>query len=210
MHPEDRGRIVGFDLDMTLIDSRPGIHDTLVALADESGEEALLAPDLLVALLRRSLDLEFADRLPPSRAAILADRFRELYVEFGVPGSFLLSGATDAIAAVRARGASPIVITAKYEPNAQRCLRHVGIEVDAVHGWCFGPAKAEVLLAEHALAYVGDTPRDMEAARAAGVSGIGVVTGPHDAQELWAAGATEVLSSLVDFAAWWEAWVLAN
>ncbi len=195
---------VGFDLDMTLIDSRPGIVDTLAALADESGEDALRAPDLLVALLKRNLDLEFADRLPPESAPVLADRFRELYVGVGVAGSFLLPGALDAIAAVRARGARAIVVTAKYEPNARRCLDHVGLSVDAVHGWQFGPAKAEPLVQERAAVYVGDTPHDMEAARLAGATGVAVATGPYPAEELRVAGADVVLSSLAEFPRWWE------
>lgn len=190
---------MGFDLDMTLIDSRPGILDTLRALADESGEEALLAPDLLVALLKRNLDLELGDRLPPDRAPVLADRFRELYADVGVAGSHLLPGAADAIAAVRAHGARVVVVTAKYEPNAWRCLHHVGLEVDAVHGWRLGPAKADALVQEGAAVYVGDTPRDIEAARIAGAAAVGVATGPHPAPELSAAGADAVLRSLEEF-----------
>lgn len=197
--------VVGFDLDMTLIDSRPGIVDTLAALADESDEPALRAPDLLVALLKRNLDLELADRVAPERATRLADRFRELYVDLGVPGSALLPGAAEAVAAVRAARGRVVVVTAKYEPNARRCLDHVGLEVDAVHGWRYGPAKAEALADERAGVYVGDTPRDMEAAAVAGARSVGVTTGPHPASELAAAGAEVVLSSLEEFAAWWHA-----
>lgn len=195
--------VVGFDLDMTLIDSRPGIVDTLAALADESGEAALRAPDLLVSLLKRNLDLEFHDRLPADRAPRLADRFRELYVDLGVPGSSLLPGAAEALAAVRERGGRVVVVTAKYEPNAWRCLHHVGLEVDAVHGWRMGPAKAEALAREGATVYVGDTPGDMEAARIAGARAVGVATGPHPADELTDAGAAVVLRSLEEFAPWW-------
>jgi phosphoglycolate phosphatase len=194
---------VGFDLDMTLIDSRPGIVDTLAALADESGEEALRAPDLLVALLKRNLDLELADRLSPERAPVLADRFRELYAGIGVAGSSLLPGALDAIAAVRAHGVRAVVVTAKYEPNAWRCLHHVGLEVDAVYGWLLGAAKAEPLVQERAGVYIGDTPHDMEAAHLAGATAVAVATGPYPAEELRAAGADVVLSSLEEFSAWW-------
>jgi phosphoglycolate phosphatase-like HAD superfamily hydrolase len=99
-----------------------------------------------------------------------------------------------------------VVITAKYEPNAHACLAHVGLEVDAVHGWRFGPAKGEVLAAEGAQIYVGDTPHDMAAALAAGAVAIGVSTGPHAVDELAAAGATVVLGSLDEFAPWFERW----
>jgi len=201
--PPDPVPTVGFDLDMTLIDSRPGIVDTLAALADEAGEDALRAPELLVALLKRNLDLEFADRFPAERARRLADRFRELYAGIGVVGSFLLPGAADAVAAVRSHGARTIVVTAKYEPNAHACLRHVGLDMDAVYGWRLGPAKAEALVRERAHVYVGDTPRDVEAAHAAGALAVGVATGPYAPGELGAAGADVVLTSLAEFPAWW-------
>ena len=196
--------VVGFDLDMTLVDSRPGIQATIDALAQESGERALADPHLLDALLRRNLDLEFADRFPGGRAVELADRFRDLYVTVGVPGTDALPGAADALAAVRGAGARTVVVTAKYEPNAHRCLDHVGLVVDAVFGWRYGPGKAETLRECGAFAYVGDAPRDMEAACGAGALAVGVTTGPHDADELIAAGAGVVLTSLVEFPSWWS------
>jgi phosphoglycolate phosphatase len=199
-----RAPVIGFDLDMTLVDSRPGIQATLDALAHESGESALADPHLLDALLRRNLDLEFADRFPAARALALGDRFRELYVTLGVPGTDRLPGAAEALALVRAAGGRTVVVTAKYEPNAHRCLSHVGLAVDEVFGWRYGPGKAETLRACGALAYVGDTPRDMEAAVAASALAVAVTTGPHDDAELRAAGADVVLSSLEEFPAWWE------
>jgi phosphoglycolate phosphatase len=45
--------------------------------------------------------------------------------------------------------------------------------------------------------YVGDHVADMVAARAAGIPGIGVATGPCSADELRAAGAAYVLKDLV-------------
>ncbi len=58
--------VVGFDLDMTLVDSRPGIVATLEALQAESG--APVAVDgMLDALLRSNLDHEFAAALPRRR-----------------------------------------------------------------------------------------------------------------------------------------------
>jgi phosphoglycolate phosphatase len=195
--------VVGFDLDMTLVDSRPGIQATLDVLARESGEPALDDASLLDALLRRNLDLEFADRFPTDRAHELAERFRDLYITFGVPGTHVLAGAPEALRIVRDSGARTMVVTAKYEPNAHRCLDHVGLVVDAVFGWRYGPGKAETLREHGAYAYVGDTPRDMEAACAADALAVGVTTGPHDDAELRAAGAHVVLSSLVEFPAWW-------
>ena len=76
---------VGFDLDMTLVDSRPGIVATLRA-RQEIGDPALAQPELLDLLLRSNVDPEFALRYGDDGLAH-ADRFRALYVDLGVPGT---------------------------------------------------------------------------------------------------------------------------
>jgi phosphoglycolate phosphatase len=200
--------VVGFDLDMTLVDSRPGIVATLAALEAETG--APVATDhMLDALLRRNLDLEFGERFPAGDAERWSDRFRELYVEFGVPGTDLLPGALAAIRAVHDAGGRVVVVTAKYEPNALRCLERVGLvvgaDVDAVYGWRYADGKADTLREEGAAVYVGDTPNDVRAAHRAGAHMVAVTTGPHAEAELRDAGATTVLDSLLHFPPWLRA-----
>jgi phosphoglycolate phosphatase len=188
---------------MTLVDSRPGLVDTLAALARECGEPRLSDPGAVDALFASNADLMFAEWFGPDRAPALADRFRELYAIVGVVGTGILPGARDAVAAARAGGVHVIVVTAKFGPNAVRCLDHVALDVDAVFGRLYGPQKSEVLRAHRAVAYVGDTTSDMAAARTAGATAVGVTTGPAAAEDLWAAGAEVVLSSLAEFPAWW-------
>jgi len=201
--------IVGFDLDMTLVDSRPGILATLDALEAESGAP-VSGPQVLDALLRRNLDLEMADRFPEVEARRLSDRFRTLYADVGVPGTELLPGAAEAVAAVRGHGGRVVVVTAKYEPNARRCLDRVGLrvghEIDALDGWRYGPGKTAALVEHGVAAYSGDTPNDVRAALAAGAHMVAVATGPHPAHELEAAGAPDVLDSLSEFPGWLADW----
>lgn len=194
--------VVGFDLDMTLIDSRPGIAATLRALSTEIG--VYIDPDVVVNRLGPTVEMEMANWVDADRVMAVSDRYRELYADHGVPGTVLLPGAREAVRAVRASGGRTIVVTAKDEPNAKACLAHVGLEVDEVIGWRYGPAKGETLAEHGASIYVGDTPSDVEGARAAGALAICVPTGPHDADELRAAGADVVLTSLVEFPVWFR------
>lgn len=198
--PADRALVVGFDLDMTLVDSRPGILATLEALAAET--DVAIDSEVVVDRLGPTLEDEMANWYPAEQVSDVCDRFRELYVDHGVPGTFLLAGAPDALAAVRGARGRSVVITAKFEPNARACLAHVGLLVDEVFGWRYGPDKAVTLTEQCASVYVGDTPADMAAARTAGASAVGVSTGPHPADELLAAGADVVLLSLEQFPAW--------
>jgi phosphoglycolate phosphatase len=199
--------VVGFDLDMTLIDSRPGIASTLELLARETGTPIDVA--LVVNRLGPKLETELGQWFPPAEVAAAADRYRELYKDHGVPGISLLPGAHDSVAAVRELGGRSIVVTAKYEPNAVACLAHVGLGVEAVIGWRHGPDKGETLAAHGADVYVGDTPSDVVGARAASAYAIAVASGPHRPAELEEAGADLVMRSLVEFPAWIRSWAVS-
>ncbi|HEY7440474.1 MAG TPA: HAD family hydrolase [Acidimicrobiia bacterium] len=195
-----RRRVVGFDLDMTLVDSRPGVHAAICALNAES--ETAIDADVVVERLGPPLEEELAHWVPAEDIAVMADRYRELYAVHGVPGTFALPGAADALAAVRSAGCGTLVVTAKFELHARQCLSQAGLEAEHVVGWRHGPQKAESLLEHGAIAYIGDTPPDIEAARCAGAVAVGVASGPHGLDELRDAGADVVLESLREFPDW--------
>ena len=192
--------VVGFDLDMTLIDSRPGIIATFDALNAEVGPT--IDGRAIASRLGPTLETEMAQYFPPDELDAACDRYRAIYAELGPRGSSLLPGAAEAVGAVRVLGGTTLVITAKFEPNAHLCLNHVGIAVDHVVGWRHGPQKGETLLEHGAHAYVGDTIPDIEAALLAGAAAVGVSTGPVSGADLALAGADVVLTTLLDFPAW--------
>jgi phosphoglycolate phosphatase len=189
----------GFDLDMTLIDSRPGIKAVYEQLVVETG--AVIDTDLVVSRLGPPVEWELEHWLPADQVARWADRYREIYPEIALPLITVLPGAHDALEAARKIGRT-ILITAKNGPSAQLHVDHLGLAVDEVFGGAWREGKAAVLREQGATTYVGDHVHDMEAATLAGVVGVGVATGPCDAGELRAAGATEVLGTLEDFPGW--------
>ena len=190
---------VGFDLDMTLIDSRPGIKAVYDRLAAETG--VFIDSELAITRLGPPLDDELACWFPAEQVAAMADRYRELYPDHAIAPTPAMPGAVEAVAAVRAAGGRPVVVTAKYGPNARLHLDHVGIDAD-LRGWLWAEAKAEALIEYGASVYVGDHVGDVRGARTAGALSVAVATGPCDADELRAAGADVVLSDLTRFPAW--------
>jgi phosphoglycolate phosphatase len=192
--------VIGFDLDMTLVDPRPGVHASMVALVEESGH--FIDPDVVVSRLGPPLEQELAHWVPADQIDPLADRYREIYGEHGIAGTAALPGAAEAIDAVRVAGGQVLVVTAKYEPNAWLCLAETGLFADVVVGWRHGPAKGETLAEHGAAAYVGDTPPDIVAAHLAGAVALAVPSGPFSSAELVAAGADVVLPTLLEFPAW--------
>ncbi|MEU6126798.1 HAD hydrolase-like protein [Streptomyces sp. NPDC047123] len=196
---------VGFDLDMTLIDSRPGIKATYQALSAETG--TYIDADLAVTRLGPPLEEELRNWFPEDRIQETGDRYREIYTTYAIEPTLAMPGAREAVAAVHAHGGRAIVVTAKHEPNAKLHLAHLGIGADAVIGWLWAEAKAEALREHDAAVYVGDHTGDVRGARTAGALSVAVATGPCDAAELRAAGADVVLGGLDAFPAWLDAYV---
>lgn len=196
---------VGFDLDMTLIDPRPG----MVAVLNELGRETDLPLDgeHFAANLGPPLDQVLRESgVPEPLVPALVGRFREIYPEIVVPATVALPGAADALAAVRAAGGRTLVVTGKYRPNAARHLAALGWEVDDLVGELWAGGKAKALREHGATVYVGDHIGDMVGAVTAGVYAVGVTTGPCDETQLRAAGAEVVLPDLTGFAGWLATW----
>jgi phosphoglycolate phosphatase len=192
---------VGFDLDMTLIDPRPGMVRAMDALAEETG--LALDGEHFAANLGPPLDQVLRGfGVPEERVPAAVDRFRELYPGIVVPATVALPGAGDALAAVRAAGARILVVTGKFAPNAARHLAAFGWEVDALVGELWAGGKAEALRDHGATIYVGDHVGDMIGAVTAGAHPVGVLTGPCGEDELRAAGARTVLPDLTGFPDW--------
>ncbi|HSF26310.1 MAG TPA: ATP-dependent sacrificial sulfur transferase LarE [Actinomycetes bacterium] len=200
--------VVGFDLDMTLVDSRPGIAATLDALAAESG--VFIDSALVTTRLGPPLALELANWYPHEQIPAMNERFRVLYPELAVAPSELIPGAVAAIEAVRRHGGRVVVVTGKHGPNAELHLRHLGLEVDVLVGGLHGERKAEALLEHGVQVYVGDHPGDIAGARVAQAVAVGVASGSHDVDALTAAGADVALPSLETFPGWLDEWVLAR
>ncbi len=193
---------VGFDLDMTLIDSRPGIKAAYDRLARETG--TFIDSELAITRLGPPLEEELANWFAAEDVPATADRYRALYVDHAITPSPAMAGAREAIEAVRRAGGRSVVVTAKHQPNAQLHLDHVGIRPDALVGWLWAEAKAAALREHGAAVYVGDHVGDVRGARTAGVLSVAVTTGPCDGAELRAEGADVVLSDLTEFPGWFE------
>ena len=188
---------VGFDLDMTLIDSQRAILASFAGVAADTG--VAINPAGVLSRLGIKLQDELAYWFPPGEVEEAVRIYRAHYLKLLGPMTLLLPGAAEALTAVRAAGARAVVITAKHEVPARLSLESVGLSPDELVADAHGPEKGAILTAIGAAVYVGDTPADMAAAVMAGAHAVGVATGSFGAAELRAAGAAEVLPSLSDF-----------
>ncbi|MFI9643313.1 HAD family hydrolase [Micromonospora sp. NPDC051925] len=189
--------MVGFDLDMTLIDSRPGIAAAYRALTARTGVP--VDAELAVSRLGPPLRTEIAHWFPAARIEEAVTIYRELYPAYAITPTVPMPGAREAVDAVHAHGGRVMVVTSKIGRLARLHLDHLGLAVDELAGDLFAEEKATSLREHGAALYVGDHVADMVAAGAAGIPGMGVATGPCTADELRVAGARLVLDDLTGF-----------
>ena len=192
---------VGFDLDLTLINSRPAIMAAWSEVAAELGVRIDL--DDVDQRMGIKLEDEVGYWFPAAEQEAAAASYRRHYVRLAPDLTFLLPGAEEALAAVRRAGERAVIITAKHPVSVRPSLEAVGLVADETFTHVHGPEKAAVLARLGAAVYVGDTPADMQAGHDGGAVAVAVPTGSFGAADLLASGAQVVLDSLLDFASWY-------
>ena len=190
-------RAVLFDLDGTLIDSIELIVNSARYAFEKCGHPAPTRDEWVADLglpLRAMFGRFISDE---SRMAELVAGYREYQLE---NHDRLVRPYEEVEATLRAlheRGFALAVVTSKAEPLAHRGLAHVGLDdfFDVVVGLesCTrhkpDPEPVRVALERLGLspdsaAFVGDSPHDMSAGRAAGVTTVAALWGPFSREQL--------------------------
>lgn len=197
--------MVGFDLDMTLVDSRDGITFTMEQVLGELGIS--VARDEIFQTIGIPLWDSFALWIRPDQVDDAVARYRDIYKTVGIPITTVMPGARESIKAIREHGGRTMVVSAKLERAVRTIIDLLDLGVDVVRGDLFAEAKAIALREEHADIYVGDHIGDVLGAKAADAVSVAVATGPTTAEELQAAGADTVLADLTEFPEWLDSWL---
>lgn len=215
-----------FDIDGTLIRSgRAGLRSLNAACEARFGVAGALAGVSLAGRTDRAILTEVLLTLGREAGDEALDALRTAYlahlrVEIARPGdgpSDVLPGVTPLLDALAARGDVAVgLLTGNFEQGARIKLGHFGLWPRFAFG-AFGDAHADRrLLVPLALArgreagyaappaervvIVGDTPLDVDCAKAYGARAIAVATGPYSTDDLVRAGADRVFATLDEVA----------
>jgi phosphoglycolate phosphatase len=208
--------LILLDLDGTLIDS---FADIAVAVRQAFVDcQLTLDEELLWLLIKQGAPLEelyaATGGLDARGLEAFIARYRVHYLPAAMHSTVPYPGVADTLARLRALPDRPhlAVATAKRSDNATRILDKTGLLhlVDAVAGSEGIPAKPDPAVLHRAAGLVGlpldgaimvgDTVRDVHAARAARCRAWAVTYGGGTAGELAAAGAERVLGSFAELA----------
>lgn len=202
---------VGFDLDMTLIDSVDTIVDSLVAVVQERGKS--VDPQAIRDTIGMPFPLVLPTLVPDDDPEELLAAYRAHYRVHGVPKTKAMPGSIDAVKAVRDAGGRVVVVTAKQGITAIGALKAAGFvfEDEDVVAEVFSEEKGISLKEFGAQIYVGDHPGDVKGAKVANALCVAVPTGPTSAAELLETGADVVLyGGLAEFRDWFQGWLAAR
>ena len=206
MQSVTRAPAVLFDLDGTLVDSIE-----LIVAAAMNAFASRPGPSPSEAQIRNTIGRPLTTTFGPWLVAdddlpFLISKYREYQLEHHDRLTNAYDGIVDAVVGLDAAGCQMAIVTSKVGFMAERALVHTGlapymrfvIASDSTER--HKPDPEPVLMALGRLGreagdalFVGDSPYDMQAARAAGVHALGVAWGAFAAQTLLDAGAETVL-----------------
>ncbi len=203
-------RAILFDLDGTLLNTLDDIASAANRVLAARGFPAH-PTEAYRQFIGEGVPRLFARALPenaatPEQAASCAVAFRDEYAQTWNRASHLYEGIPELLDALTAHGIPLAILSNKPDSFTHECTRHYLARwpFQPVHGAREGiPPKpdprAALAIADElgrspeSILYLGDTRVDMNTARDAGMFAVGAAWGFRDADELWNAGAREVI-----------------
>ena len=190
-------KTVLFDLDGTLVDSFAPILLSFNQTLFELKTDIVLTHEKLLGLVGCSLDDSFRKLLPETDVERASSRFREIYTPIAGNETQLMPGAQELLSFLEEEKIPAAVVTNKMGEEARIITKSLGICPPALFtlgegdGFPEKPAPDMLLEAlsrigtscENTL-FVGDSPWDFHAARAASIPVCLIPTGTHQKEEL--------------------------
>ena len=207
--------LIIFDWDGTLMDSVPRIVSSLQTLARECDLQMPTVTqihDIIGLSLPVALERLFGVSDEAGQNA-LVDVYRDIYVIRDQTPTPMFTGAVELLQQLRQVDYQLAVATGKARPGLQRAWQQSGTQSLFVSSRCAKevpskphPAMLEDILRETGFdasqaLMIGDSIHDMEMARNAGVTSVGVTYGVHNAKRLSAAQPAYIIDDIRELAA---------
>lgn len=187
---------IGFDLDMTLVDSSEAIVQTTLSVL--RGFQVTIDQEEVFESVGLPIKESFKQWVGPEYLTAYQKYVTE-YQSTGYQLSIPLPGALPLLKRLTEDGVRVVVITAKNSKSAEIQLKHLDIPFDLIVGEVFRDGKTQAMMATQCIEYVGDHFEDFLAAKAAKIPFIGVSSNPTQNLILASKGKFPVMNSLNEF-----------
>ena len=199
---ENKRIVLGFDLDLTLIDNREGIVNSF-KYALKKYNLPQIDKGEIEKMIGTPLDEMFTkiSNLNPSK---LSSAFREYYSSKGIYQVRLFPGAKEKLIELKKNAFTLGVITSKKQEMAVKLLKF--LDIDKYFNFILGeteniksktnPELKDYLFnkyPDYKFVIIGDHPNDRELANMLKCPFIGVLTGTHTLEDLEISGNSEIL-----------------
>lgn len=199
-----------FDLDGTLIDSYPGILESLNFALTSLGRNAV---DLasVKKMVGKGLENLILQAIGPEKLDEGKSLFRAHYDQAHITGTFLLPEVVKTLSALQEKGVKMSVASNKPSDYTRKILRHLELEMFFSHS--FGPEQVQKTKPDPAMLwelmdqmkveprhvlYVGDMLMDIQTARNAGVDVAVIPSGGNSREELATGSPDYLLDGISD------------
>ncbi len=185
-----------FDLDGTLVDSYPAIHESLNHTLTSFGMPPVDLPTVK-KMVGRGLENLIRDAIGQEHLKEGIESFKRSYDETHLSGTLLLPQVKETLQRLNDSGLSMAVASNKPSGYSKNILRH--FEIDQYFAACYGPDIVQFIkphpamlqglmtllnVAPHETLYVGDMTLDLETAQNADVKAALIPTGGNSVDEL--------------------------
>jgi HAD superfamily hydrolase (TIGR01509 family) len=206
---------VVYDFDGTLADSFAPIRHSFNHMLRHFGNVRELTAEQSLALVGGPLEESVSRLLPPEHVAEGTAVFRSHYATLYLEQTHPMPGAGTLLGRIARSGLGQSVVTNKLGTSARELIAHFGWE--GLLPFCLGEGdgyplkpRPEMILAAAArmgvptrdILFVGDSPFDFLAARAAGVRVCLLTTGTHSREELSALSPDLLFDGLDELGQW--------
>ncbi|MCL4460360.1 MAG: HAD family hydrolase [Nitrospirae bacterium] len=204
-----------FDLDGTLVDSFRPIHSSFQAVLDALSINRTLSWEEMLEIVGTSLRDSLRCIVPEEKADESVLLFREHYNRIVLDQTLPLPGAGDLLGKLGRQGIPTGIVTNKKGDAARRISDHLGFQsmmaciIGEGDGFSEKPAPDMIFEALRILGtspgktlFVGDSPYDFGAARAAGLPIALLPTGTHCEKDLTSLNPDLFFSDLKHFSQW--------
>lgn len=172
MFKQNDFRVIGLDLDLTLVDSTKAIIFAASGALESIGYE--LDSKKLESMIGMPIKTIFRSFATDKDVDFLFETYQKIYSEQALMLSKPMPGAIDFLNYLNNEKYISVVITAKTERLASLQLGFLNMQVSKVVGSSFQSGKTEAIIQNKCQIYLGDHLEDYKSANDAGIPFIGV------------------------------------